>query len=179
MDIDFRKEMEIFLDEYGIKVFLIRNLKHTRCSCYDNTYKSGDSSCYLCGGSGLTSSIEIIDAIVQYADSNSFLKMSEIGLQVTNTFNVYMKFDLAINEGDKILFVGFDKSNLPVDIKTVCEIKSSKTVRGDSGRIEFIEALVKITAEDIIKEQKRFNRIDPKMKRMLMKGKRYKWFSRN
>lgn len=176
-NINFRNEMETLLDEYGVDVLLVRKMKDSRCPCYDSLHRDGDSNCKICLGTGMLSSVEKNKAVIQNANSQNFIRVSELGLLVSNSFVMYFDHSTHLNEGDHVFMVGFDKTNIPVDIKNVCSIKTSKAVRGDNGRIEYYEILAESSPTKIIKEQKRLNKTSIATKRSIMDGGRFVWMA--
>lgn len=174
-NIDLRKEFDKLLDEFGFDVLMSRNIKHTRCKCFDNLHGVGKADCKYCGGSGNITSLEKVKVIYQNASSDSFVKMTELGLTISNTIVFYMKNTIIPNEEDQIFVVGYDKVGIPVDIKEDCTIISVKPIRGDEGRVELYEILAKISPEKIIKDQKRLNSIKNVTKKRIMEGRRFVW----
>lgn len=174
-EIDLRKEFKLLQEYFSMEVLMIRNNKHSRCKCYDPLHRDGDRKCRICGGTGKVSSIEQIKAIHQNVNSSGFVKMTELGLSVSNTIVLYFDLKAVPKVQDQILIVGFDSYGCPVDIKKSCTIVSVQEVRGDNGRIEIYQVYAKYSPEKIDIDQRRLNAIPPKQKREISKGKRYIW----
>lgn len=174
-NIDLRKEFEFLQEHFSMDVLMIRSNKHSRCKCYDPLHRDGDRRCKICGGTGKISSIEKISAIHQNVDSASSLKITELGLSISNTVVLYFDLRAVPKAQDQVLIVGFDKYGCPVDIKKSCTIVSVQEVRGDNGRVEMYQVYAKYAPEKIEVDQKRLNSIPPKHKLEIAKGKRYIW----
>lgn len=173
--INLRDEFELLQDEFSMSILLIRNNKNTRCKCYNPLHKDGDRKCKICGGTGKISSIEKVDVIHQNVNSSGFIKMTELGLSVTNTIVLYFNVKSIPKVQDQVLIVGFDKDGIPVDIKRSCTIASVQEVRGDNGRVEFYQTYAKYSPEKIELNQRRLNAIPPAFKKKIMEGKRFTW----
>ena len=174
-EIDLREEFDLLQSEFSLSILLIRNNNDTRCKCYDPLHRDGDRSCKMCGGSGKVSSIEKINVIHQNANKDSNVKLTEIGLSITNTINFYIHRKHFPKVQDQILIVGFDNNGLPVDIKKSCTIVSVLEVRGDHGRNEFFQVYGKYSPDKIKFDQKRLNSIPLEHKKKLAEGKKYIW----
>lgn len=173
--IDLREEFELLQNEFSLSILLIRNNNDTRCKCYDPLHRDGNRDCKMCGGTGKISSIEKINVIHQNANKDSNVKLTEIGLSITNTINFYINRKYFPKVQDQILIVGFDKNGLPIDIKKNCTIVSVQEVRGDSGRNEFFQVYAKYSPDKIKVDQKRLNSIPYEYKKKLAEGKKYVW----
>lgn len=173
--IDLREEFKLLQDDFSMNILLIRNNKNSRCKCYNPLHKDGDRKCKICGGTGKVSSIEKVRVINQNVNSSGFVKMTELGLSVSNTILLYFDVKAIPKVQDQVLIVGFDKDKIPVDIKRSCTIVSVQEVRGDNGRIEFYEVYAKHSPEKIELNQRRLNAIPPAFKKQISEGKRFTW----
>lgn len=174
-EIDIRKEFEELQKEFSLSILLVRTNHKTRCKCYDPLHRDGNRKCRICGGTGKVNTIEKVEAIHQNADANSYMKLTEIGLSITNTISFYLDRKYVPKVQDQIFITGFDENNCPVDIKKSCIIVSVQEVRGDSGRIEFYHVYAKYAPDRVKIEQRRLNSIPPNHKLQIAKGKRYTW----
>lgn len=175
INIDLRQEFDFLKEHFAIDLLMIRSNKHSRCKCYDPLHRDGDRRCRVCGGTGKISSIEKISAIHQNVNASGFVKMTDLGLSVSNTIVLYFDLKAVPKAQDQVLIVGFDKYGSPVDIKKSCTIVSVQEVRGDNGRLEMYQVYAKYSPEKIDVDQKRLNSIPPAQKRDIAKGKRYIW----
>lgn len=174
-NIDLREEFEYLKDKFSMQVLLIRNNNNTRCKCYDPLHRDGNRKCKICGGSGKISSIEKIDIIYQNVSKSDNLKLTEVGLSITNTLNFYIDRKVFPRVQDQILIVGFDNKGLPVDIKKSCTVVSVQEIRGDKGRNELFQVYAKYSPNKIKIDQKRLNSIPLEHKKKIADGKRYIW----
>lgn len=173
--IDLRKEFEILQSNFSLSILLIRNNNNTRCKCYDPLHRDGTRKCKICGGTGKISSIEKIDVIHQNANKDNNLKLTEVGLSITNTISFYIDRKHFPKVSDQIFIVGFDNHGLPVDIKKSCSIVSVQEIRGDNGRNELFQVYAKYSPDKIKIDQKRLNSIPLEHKKKIAEGKRYVW----
>lgn len=173
--IDLREEFDLLQNEFSLSILLIRNNNDTRCRCYDPLHRDGNRNCKMCGGSGKISSIEKINVIHQNANKDNNVKLTEIGLSITNTISFYIDRKHFPKVQDQILIVGFDKNGLPVDIKKSCTIVSVQEIRGDNGRNELFQVYGKYSPDKIKVDQKRLNSIPLEHKKKLVEGKKYIW----
>lgn len=173
--IDLREEFDFLQNEFSLSILLIRNNNNTRCKCYDPLHRDGNRNCKICGGSGKISSIEKINAIHQNANKDSNVKLTEIGLSITNTISFYIDRIYFPKVQDQILIVGFDKNGLPVDIKKSCTIVSVQEIRGDHGRNELFQIYAKYSPDKVKVDQRRLNSIPLEHKKKLSEGKKYIW----
>ena len=174
-DIDFREEYVGLNDEFSLKVLLIRTNKRTRCKCYDPLNHDGDPNCKTCGGTGKLNIIEMTPTIHENFNTSSLIKMTELGLSVSNTILFYFDYKVIPRFRDKILIVGYDNLGIPIDIKKDCTIASVEEIRGEKGRVEAYMVYAKYSPENIIRDQKRLNKIPPEIKKEIMKGRRFTW----
>lgn len=174
-DIDLRQEFEGLKNEFNLKVLLIRTNQRTRCKCYDPYNHDGDSNCKICGGTGKLNMIEMTPTIHENFNTSSLIKMTELGLSVSNTILLFFDYKVIPKVRDRVLIVGYDSRGIPVDIKKDCTIASVEEVRGENGRIELYMVYAKYSPENIKRDQRRLNRIPPKVKKEIMKGRRYTW----
>lgn len=176
-NIDIRKNVEDLMDRFSFKALLVRDARHTRCSCYNPLYRCGDPKCKKCKGLGRFSSIECIDVIYQNIKMEDMMKMTEVGLINIDTFKIFMKCKVMPNENDILLVVGFDKNGLPVDIKQLLHLKGTREFRCDNGRVEYYEAFCQHHPQFIDREQLKLNELPIAIKQKIMKGGRYTWQS--
>lgn len=174
-DINLREDYDSLEKQFTLKVLMIRKNKNTRCKCYNELHRDGDIKCKVCGGTGRLNLIEQVPAIHENFNTSSLIKMTELGLSVTNTVLFFFNYKIMPKVQDRILIVGYDKRGLPVDIKKSCTIVNVEEIRGDNGRVEMYQVYAKYSPEKIIYDQKRLNAIPLKCKAEIMKGRRYTW----
>ena len=180
MRIDLRKEFNSILKEYGLRVILLSEDLSTRCSCYDNLHKSGNSSCQSCLGSGVISKARCVNVVYQstYANPNNYMAMTEVGLSNNSTVTIYCDNSTKPKIKDKIMIVGRDSNNIFNTIVEMCVVMLCNEVRGDNGRIEYYELMCKATPDKIIKMQNILDTIPSKIKYKLYNnigGERLVW----
>ena len=174
-DIDLRHEFTSFEKEFGFKVLLVRANKLTRCRCFNPLHGDGDRKCRICGGTGNVNLIEVITAIHENINANGLVKMTELGLTVSNTVILYVSNKVIPKVRDRVFIVGYDKYGLPIDIKRSCSIVSVEEIRGENGRVECYQVYAKYAPDQLLLDQRRLNAIPSKQKAEIMKGKRYTW----
>lgn len=174
-NINLREEYKSLEKDFSFKVLLIRTNKNTRCKCYDPLNHDGDAHCKICGGTGKLNMIESVSTIHENFNGSNLIKMTELGLSVSNTILLFFDYKTIPVVKDRVLIVGYDKYGIPIDIKKSCTIASVEEVRGDNGRVEFYLTYAKYAPEKIKQDQRRLNSVPPKIKKQIMKGRRYTW----
>ena len=172
MNINFRKEFDVILKEYGLRVLLLSEDLSTRCSCYDALHRSGNSSCTNCFGSGVLSKAKCVNVVYQstYANPNNYMSMTEVGLSNNSTVTVFCDNTIKPKIKDKIMIVGRNDNNIFNTVIEMCEVMLCNEVRGDNGRIEYYELMCKAVPEKILKMQEVLNTIPEKIKYKLYNG---------
>ena len=173
--IDLRNEFDYLQNEFSISILLIRQQNLTRCKCYNQLTDCGSAKCKICGGSGRVNSIELQHPIIQTLSIDDSVTLTKIGMVSVGTPVFYFNYKVQPQERDLILVVGFDKHNIPVDIKSLYVITSVEELRADKGRVEYFRVYSKLAPERIVNTQKRLNAIPLKSKRAIMKGRIFKW----
>lgn len=173
--IDLRHEYKSVEKEFGFKVLLVRANSPTKCRCYDPLHGDGNRKCKICGGTGNVNIIEKIDVIHENINTEGFVKMTELGLTVSNTVILYMSNKVFPKVRDKVFIVGYDKFGIPVDIKKDCTVVSVEEIRGEVGRVECYKVFARYSPDQILIDQRRLNAIPGEQKSEIMKGKRYTW----
>lgn len=178
--IDVREEIGYILTYNSIKILYVRNNKTTRCKCFNQLHQSGDSKCIMCGGSGVLSSAEIIDTFQNPSSMDDSLRISgekntDIGRANLYSKTFYFKHNIFPSTGDKIIIVGFDSNNIPIEVKESLYIGICREVRGFNGRIEMFKTICRSSPQSTTLDQKRLNSIKNSDKVNLMKGVKYQW----
>lgn len=174
-EIDLRHEFDTLEEEFSLKVLLVRANKLTKCKCFNPLHGDGDRKCRICGGTGNINIIEQVSAIHENINANALVKMTELGLSVSNTIILELAYKLMPKVRDKVFIVGYDSKGLPVDIKKSCSIVSVDEIRGENGRVELYQVYAKYSPDQILLDQRRLNAIPPKQKAEIIKGRRYTW----
>lgn len=178
--IDARYEVDEIIEANKINILYVRNNIKSRCKCYDELHKDGESKCKVCGGSGLLSSLEKMEVFCNPLSMDDSIRISgqkhtDIGDVTILSQTFYLKHNEKPKTGDKILIVGYDKYGLPTEVKEVCYITIAREVRGINGRVEMNKVICRTSPQDLTKYQKRLSRIPNTEKVKLMKGAKYKW----
>lgn len=179
-NIDAREEVEEIIKENGIKVLYIRTNTNTRCKCYDQLHKDGNTNCKVCGGSGLLASIEVMDAFLNHMSGDDMigmtgLKKTDLGDVNVSTNVFYISHKRKPKHGDRILIVGYDKYGLPYEVIASCTVGLCREARGYNGRVEMYKVITRTSPQYLKLDQDRLNRVGNKDKERLMKGIRYQW----
>lgn len=174
-NIDIRDNVDGLMKRFGMKALLIRDARHTRCTCYNAVHKCGDPKCKKCKGTGRFSSVELIDILYQNIMITDMMKMTEYGLVNIDSFRLFIKCNIAPNENDIVLIVGFDKHKMPVDIKELLHAKTTRPFRGDDGRIEYHEMICQHKPQLLDREQGKLNELSLTTKKKIMNGGRHIW----
>ena len=69
-NVDVIKEIEDLIKHNSSKILYVRHNTESRCKCYDPLYRTGTTSCKVCGGSGFVSSLELIEAFLNPISKN-------------------------------------------------------------------------------------------------------------
>lgn len=179
-DVDAREELELILEENKIDVLYVRSNTRTRCKCYDPLHKDGNSNCKICRGTGLIPSIEKMEVFCNPTSMDDAIRLSgqkrtELGDANVMTQTFYLKHNERPKSGDRVLIVGYDKYNLPTEVKESSIVSVPREVRGYHGRVEMNKIICRTSPQMLEKDQKRLNSIPNKDKIKLMKGVRYQW----
>lgn len=175
-NVDVVKEIKDLIKHNSSKILYIRHDTHSRCKCYDPLYGTGTSTCKICGGSGFVSSIEFAEVFLNPISKNIEGEiMTEVGEASIYDRIFYTERNIHPKTGDRILIVGFDKNDVPIDIREVVNIRYSEEIRGYHGRVEFYKLYCSVQPQSLEREQKRLNSVPTVDKSKLMKGTKYKW----
>lgn len=181
-EIDARGELDFIIESNKLNVLYVRANTRSRCKCYDPLHKDGSANCKICGGSGLLSSIEKMEVFCNPMSMDDAIRLSgqrrtEVGDANIMTQTFYLKHNERPKAGDRILIVGYDKHNLPTEVKESSIVSVVREVRGFNGRVEMYKIICRTSAPMLDKDQKRLNCIPNAQKAKLMKGVRYQWGS--
>lgn len=143
---DLRKEFHDIMEEYGHYVLVYHASRKIRCRCWKEKFQESRSNCPYCMGTGWVGRIKRHKIRHDQASNiislpNRILKGS-IGRISTDTRTFYMYHDANVKEGDLIYEVGWIK-NKPTHVIRCFEVNYVDTLRGQGGRIEFLQVSVK------------------------------------
>jgi hypothetical protein len=138
--IDFRKEFDEMMGDFGHAVLLHRSGRKIRCRCWSEKYQEADSDCMLCGATGWVSRVERHDVrrdpAVQIVSQPNLNKQTKIGKMWVDAQNFWMKHNVHPQVGDYIYEVGW-KGSKPTHLVQAYVINDVRSLRGDHGRIEY------------------------------------------
>lgn len=177
VNINMRQELDSLSNEFGIHILYIRNNKFVRCTCFDDTEKTGDPKCKMCFGSGYFASIQkfkTIESSTSPYSSNNKTKPLAIGAVDNKEAVYYLDYSVLPKERDFILKVTW-KDDKPIDVIRVLEIANVYEMRGDSGRVEAFGANTLNKADMVQTFDRMLKRLPPKATKLLGKGGKYIW----
>lgn len=175
VDINIRNQFSGLKKEFGIDVLYIRNNKFVRCTCFNDTEKTGDPRCKKCFGSGYFASVQKFNTMESSSSPYSGrIQSTPIGAVDSKEEIYYFDYTVVPKERDFILKVSW-KNNKPVDVIRVLEITNVYEMRGNNGRIETFGTGVK-NRPDVVKQFNNMLKMFPvKALTVLEKGGKYIW----
>ena len=177
VDINLRRELEGLKSEFAIDVLYIRNCKFVRCTCFDDTNKTGSPTCPKCFGSGYFASVQKFNAIESSNSGyggNDKTKVTAVGAIDQKEEVYYFNFAALPKERDFILKTTW-KDGYPVDVIAVLEVVNVFEMRGDNGRIETYGVNITQRADLLRRFDQLLHNLPRKAKLVLSKGGKYIW----
>lgn len=143
---DLRKEFHDMIEGYGHHVLVHHTSRKIRCSCWNEKYQEPRSSCPYCFGRGWVGRMQRHKVRRETAANIISLPVriisTAMGQVATDTMTFFMRHDSGVKVGDMIYEVGWDKSK-PTHVMSAYEVNYVDDLRGDKGRVEFLQVAVK------------------------------------
>jgi hypothetical protein len=169
VDINIREELVQMEKEFAIKVIHVSSNKYIKCKCFNPLYKTGNSKCPLCLGSGRVTTMSMLNTITYNHSGTS--NNSSLGNSIIDENIFIFNHKSKINEKDIILIVGF-KENSICDLKEIFKVKYVDNVRGDNGRVEYVVANTTKANQLLNSYSKVINNLPTYQNTRLMKGEK-------
>ena len=168
---DIRNMLNNQIKRLGIDVLIVNSSKRIRCKCFNNSTNEGLPSCNICLGKGYISSIRKERVIIDYGNrlSNTY-SQSQYGNIDNQLIYVYVSSSTTINQGDKIIIVGWTKQKQLSDVKEILNVGSINQYRMNDGRIEGISMTCISSSEMFEKYNSFINSLSNRTRKTISEG---------
>lgn len=168
---NIKSMMNSQINRWGINVLVVKSSSKLKCKCYNNTTNEGNNSCSICFGVGYVSSIKKEKIIIDYGNRiNNYSTPSQYGYINNQLIYAYGNSTVNINDGDKIIIVGWNKQNVISDVKEILTVGSINPYRMENGRIEGVSMACVSSNELLSKYSRYINSLSCRTRKIVSEG---------